>query len=180
MIRLQLDSFIIQFASSICRCTVETHSENIEDVDDNEDVVEDLGVQTFDNEKTAEKCFFFFFCHEISTRRKFTKIFCRRIKNKTAFLSTVNQYATELNDLVMLQNIADELKTESQLCYHASSKLKYFSKYQSFLKKPDTTDWATTRDFNKLAREQLLLYIEEEVLTNLKILTFKFIEKFLH
>ena len=139
-----------------------------------EDFADDSSVQSFNCEDQVEKCYF---CKKITIRRKFRKIFCRRIKNKKSFLSNIKIYATELNDLEMLQQIADEMLTDTLLCYHGACHLAYFAKYQNFIKKPKTTDWATTLDFNKIAREQLIKYIEEEVLVNLRAVSFKVLEQ---
>lgn len=83
----------------------------------------------------------------------------------------------ELNDAAMLKKISDEIQTEALLCYHGSCKLHYFAKYQNVFKKPETGDWATTRKFNDIARNELINFINNEILNKLKVLSIKFLEQ---
>lgn len=107
------------------------------------------------------------------------KVYCRRIKHKKQFLKTIKDYAMVLNDGKMLQKISEEeTKSNSQLSYHGFCKLQYFAKYQILQKKPETNDWSTTRDFNKIAREQLLQYIDKEVCIDRKTVSLKFLETY--
>lgn len=157
-------------SNSICSKSVDIP----QNTDDNNDFNDDNSIESFSVEDNAQKCFF---CRKITIKQKGRKIFCRQIKNKKTFLSNVEKYALELNDEKMLQMISVELQTEELLCYHGACNLKYFSAYQTSSKKPETDNWAKTRLFNKQARTELVNFINDEVVLNLKVFSLKFIEQ---
>lgn len=128
----------------------------------------DADVQSFGDDQSAKKCFF---CEKINIKRKGRQIYCRKIKNKIPFLEKIKNDATELGDIEILQKIQEENNSDSSLAYHNNCSVTYFAKYQRKINPPPTDDWATKRDGHKLARERLINYIQQEVITNRQVMS---------
>ncbi|CAH1106584.1 unnamed protein product [Psylliodes chrysocephalus] len=83
-------------------------------------------------------------------------------------------YATELNDIPMLQKIQNENDSvdDTFLAYNNCS-VNYFAKYQRKINPPPTNDWAMKRDSHKISRERLInYYIQQEIIGNRRLLSF--------
>lgn len=112
-----------------------------------------------------------FFCKKISIWRKLKNHSCRIVRNKNEFLANIRSYATELSDFEMLQRIEDELKIDAKMAYHNDCQLKYFAKYQSLMRKTESTEGA-----NKVALEQIIKFVREKVIDNKRMLLMEFLE----
>lgn len=125
----------------------------------------DTDVQSFGDDESVKKCFF---CQKVNRKRKGRQIYCREIRNKIPFLEKIKNYSTELGDIEMLRKIQEENNSvnDSFLVYHNNCSVNYFAKYQRKMNPPPTNDWATKRDAHKIARERLINYIQQEVITN--------------
>lgn len=98
---------------------------------------------------------------------------CRVIKNKKVFLDKIKTYATELGDTDLLRRIQEELNSDDStcLCYHNNCSLNYFAEYQNKIHRPLNKDWASKRDYHRIARERLIGYIEREIIQNQLVLS---------
>lgn len=131
---------------------------------------DEIDVESFENDGSAKSCFF---CMKINIKRKGRQIYCRNIKNKIPFLQKIKSYATELNDIEMLQKIEEESNSvnQSSLAYHNNCNVNYFAKHQRKVNPPSTDDWSKKRDSHKIAKQRLILYIEKEIIANRRVLS---------
>lgn len=152
---------------------INDETSNIEDLENTveEDNVDcETEVQSFGDDELAKKCFF---CQKVNKKRKGRQIYCRKIKNKIPFLEKIKNYSTELGDIEMLRKIQEENNSvnDTFLAYHNICNVNYFAKYQRKMNPPPTNDWATKRDGHKIARERLINYIQQEVITNRRVMS---------
>lgn len=114
------------------------------------------------------------FVQKKNIKRKNRQLYCRRIKNKKPFLEKIKKYATECNDIEMLQKIQieNESVNHTSLAYHNNCSVKYFAKYQRQMNPPPTDDWAIKRNSHKTAKELLINYIKKEIIRHRRVLSF--------
>ncbi|CAG9574798.1 unnamed protein product [Danaus chrysippus] len=89
------------------------------------------------------------------------------------FLEKIKNYSTELGDIEMLLKIQEETNSvnDAFLAYHNICSVNYFAKYQRKTNPPPSNDWATKREGHKIARERLINYIQQEVITNRRVMS---------
>ncbi|KAH0535119.1 hypothetical protein KQX54_013729 [Cotesia glomerata] len=95
-------------------------------------------VQSFENDESAEKC-----------------SFCQKVKKNVKG----DKYTVKIQEE---KNSVDD----TFLAYHNICNLNNFAKYQRKMNLPPTNNWATKRDVHKIARERLINYIPQEIITN--------------